>query len=171
MKKIILILAVALISITVNAQEKYAEGYFEVQKVDETFFDEKILTDSQRNKDVIAENMQYYNKMIKAYNEKNYKDAIKWAREAFLGSIGEKIQFKVYQEKFEYAHELMENQKLILFISLCETNGKIDEIQDIFDYCRGAVSSDRFEYMKKRAEKYNQTAKTKVEIEKTYDYE
>ncbi|MCB0538461.1 MAG: hypothetical protein KDE33_13150 [Bacteroidetes bacterium] len=171
MKKLILILTVALFTFTAKAQEKYAEGYFKVQKVDESFFEEKILTDSQRNKDIIAENMQYYNKMIKAYNEKNYKDAIKWAREAFLGSIGEKIQFKVYQEKFEYAHELMEDQKLILFISLMETNGKIDEIQDILDYSRERLSEDRLTYMKKRAAKYNETAKKKIEIEKTYDYE
>lgn len=171
MKKLSLIFAIALFAISAKAQENYAEGSFEVQKVDETFFEEKILTDSQRNKDIIAENMQYYNKMIKAYNEKNYKDAIKWAREAFLGSIGEKIQFKVYQEKFEYAHELMEDQKLILFISLLETKGDLGEIQDILDFSRERLSENRLDYMKKRAEKYNETAKKKIEIEKVYEYE
>lgn len=154
-----------------QAQAKYMEGSFKVQIVDEDFFDTKILTDSGRNKEVIAENMTYYNKMIKAYNAKDYKEAQKWAEEAFLGSIAEKIQFKVYQNKFEYAHDLMENQKLILFISLCKIEAKIDYIQDVYDYCKKALSEDRMSFINKFAEQYNSSAKKKIVTLKTYSYE
>ena len=161
-----------ILSITfVSAQEKYAEGYFEVQVVDEDFFNEKILTDSDRNKEVIAENMTYYNKMIKAYNAKDYKEAKKWAEEAFWGSIGEKIQFKVYQKKFTYAGDLMENQKLIQFVVACELDAKIGDIQEIFDYIKSHLSEDRIAFVVKRAEQYNETAKKKIELTKTYTYE
>ena len=153
-------------------QEDYSEGSFEVQVVDEAFFNEKILTDSDRNKDVIAENMTYYNKMIKAYNAKDYKEAIKWAEEAFWGSIGEKIQFKVYQKKFEYVDELMQNQKLILFVSRCNADGKIKELQEIYDYCKnGFLSPSRMEFVEERAKLYNETAKNKIVLVKEYTYE
>jgi len=171
MKKILSILFVLSIGF-ISAQEKYAEGYFEIQVVNEEFFDTKILTDSDRNKDVIAENMTYYNRMVKAYNAKEYKEAKKWAEEAFWGSIGEKIQFKVYQKKFDYVNELMQNQKLILFVALCNTDARTAEIQEVFDYCKnGFLSPSRMEFVEERAKLYNETAKKKIILEKEYSYE
>lgn len=170
--KELFILLMVVFGFTAYAQADYSEGSFEVQVVDEDFFNEKILTDSDRNKDVIAENMTYYNKMIKAYNAKDYKEAIKWAEEAFWGSIAEKIQFKVYQNKFEYVDELMQNQKLILFVSRCNTDAKLKDLQEIFDYCKnGFLSPSRMEFVEERAKLYNETAKNKIVLVKEYTYE
>ncbi len=170
MKKILSILFVLSI-VFISAQEKYAEGYFKVQVVDEDFFNTKILTDSDRNKEVIAENMTYYNKMIKAYNTKDYKECKKWAEEAFWGSIAEKIQFKVYQKKFDYVADLMQNQKLIQFVVLCELQANIKDIQETFDYIKEHLSEDRVAFVINRAEAFNASAKRKIEITKTYTYE
>lgn len=171
--KTINLIIMLLFGVLVNGQEKYAEGFFKVQVVDDAFFKEKILTDSERNKEVIAKNMTYYNKMIKAYNAKDYKECSVWAPKAFWGSIGEKFQFKVYQNKFEYVADLMENQKLIQFIIACELKEKPKNIQVIYDYIKSNLTQDRVDYATKRATKYNETAKTKIDLtkENTYTYE
>ena len=171
MKTKLLFLFLAVI-IFASSQAQYSEGSFEVQVVDEAFFNEKILSDSERNREIIAENMTYYNKMIKAYNDKDYKEAKKWAEEAFWGSIAEKIQFKVYQKKFPYCDELMQNQKLILFVALCNLDAKTEEIQEVFDYCKNDyLSPSRMAFVEERAKLYNATAKKPIVLVKEYSYE
>lgn len=166
MKKLLITIIASSLFLMMLAQSEYSEGNFPTVVVDETFYKEIIPTGSDRNKAVIKKNMDFYNEMVEAYNQKDYKTALYNCRKAFYGSIGEKIQFTTYFKKYPAAEELRQNTKVILFVSLINKNklsskDKI-EIQEVYDYIYEKCHPKYHDFIEERAQLFNETAQEKI---------
>ncbi|MGB1248581.1 MAG: hypothetical protein ACPG4Z_06820 [Chitinophagales bacterium] len=161
----ILVLSFFMMTVTFSFAQ-YNVGEMDTAVIDEDFYNEVILTDSERNKNVVTENMTLYNQMVNAYNTGDYETALYYNEKTFYGSIGEKIQFTVYFKKYEKADVFRQNLKVILFMCLMqEKKPNVKELREVYFHIEETCTPDRFDFIHEQAIAFNESSDKQIDLE------